>query len=388
MFGTLFAKECKAILKSTTYYLFLACLVLFFVSQMESNAGITKPQRGQADYGYQYSKDKEVIMQYTVDVLLREFESETYIAYPFGFYKEVHPSKSKQSKIETIINEIVDESYNVKEGISYERFEAKMEEIDNLLGGGSQYKASQLKYNAYIPMTYEEALKEYEDILYKDKISGAYARLFCDYMGIVLAILPVFLAVTRGLRDKRAKALEVIFSKKASSIAIVMSRYLATVSMVLIPVILLSISPALQSLYSAANNGIQGDAFAYLRYTGGWLLPTIMITLSVGFFLTELTNGPVAILIHGLWWYISMFMGAEESLVGTVGYNIMPRFNTVGEHAVFKEILPQLVRNRLFYSGMGILLIIATIVVYHYKRKGALNYHGKIFKHRKGEFEI
>ena len=104
MFGTLFAKECKAILKSTTYYLFLACLVLFFVSQMESNAGITKPQRGQADYGYQYSKDKEVIMQYSVDVLLREFESETYIAYPFGFYKEVHPSKSKQSKIEAIIN--------------------------------------------------------------------------------------------------------------------------------------------------------------------------------------------------------------------------------------------------------------------------------------------
>lgn len=36
-----------------------------------------------------------------------------------------------------------------------------------------------------------------------------------------------------------------------------MSRYLATVSMVVIPVILLSISPALQSLYSAVNNGIK-----------------------------------------------------------------------------------------------------------------------------------
>ena len=387
MFGTLFAKECKAILKSTTYYLFLACLVLFFVSQMESNAGITKPQRGQADYGYQYSKDKELIMQNSIDILLQEFESETFITYPFGFYKEVHPSKSKLSKIVAIISEILDENYDIKEGISYDQFEEKMEKIDDLLGGGSKYKASELENNAYIPMTYEEAMKEYEDILYKDKISGAYARLFCDYMGIVLAILPVFLAVTRGLRDKRAKALEVIFSKKASSIAIVMSRYLATVSMVLIPVILLSISPALQSLYSAANNGVKGDAFAYLRYTGGWLLPTIMITVSVGLFLTELTNGPIAILVQGLWWYLSLLMGAG-SLQGTVGYNIMPRFNTVGEHAVFKEILPQLVRNRLFYSGMGILLLIATIVIYHYKRRGTLNYHGKIFKHRKGELEV
>ena len=387
MFGTLFIKECKAIVKSTTYYLFLACLVLFFVGQMESNAGIAKPLKGQASYGYQYSKDPKVIMQYSIDNLLQEFESETYITYPFGFYKEVHPSKSKQSKIAVIISEVLDENYDIKKDISYEQFEAKMEKIDDILGGGSRYKASGLKSNAYIPMTYEDAMKEYEDILYNDKISGAYARLFCDYMGIVLAILPVFLAVTRGLRDKKAKAFDVIFSKKASSIAIVMSRYLATVSMVVIPVILLSISPTLQSLYSAVNNGIKGDAFAYLRYIGGWLLPTIMITASVGFFLTELTDGPIAILVQGLWWYISMFMGAE-SLVGTVGYNIMPRFNTIGEHEVYKAILPQLVKNRLFYSGMGILLIIATIVVYHYKRKGALNYHGKIFKHRKSELEI
>lgn len=387
MFGTLFIKECKAIVKSTTYYLFLACLILFFVGQMESNAGIAKPLKGQASYGYQYSKDPKVIMQYSIDNLLQEFESETYITYPFGFYKEVHPSKSKQSKIAVIISEVLDENYDIKEDISYEQFEAKMEKIDDILGGGSRYKASGLKSNAYIPMTYEDAMKEYEDILYNDKISGAYARLFCDYMGIVLAILPVFLAVTRGLRDKKAKAFDVIFSKKASSIAIVMSRYLATVSMVVIPVILLSISPALQSLYSAVNNGIKGDAFAYLRYIGGWLLPTIMITASVGFFLTELTDGPIAILVQGLWWYISMFMGAE-SLVGTVGYNIMPRFNTIGEHEVYKAILPQLVKNRLFYSGMGILLIIATIVVYHYKRKGALNYYGKIFKHRKSELEI
>ncbi|WP_455716771.1 ABC transporter permease [Anaerosporobacter sp.] len=387
MFGTLFMKECRAIVKSTTYYIFLACLVLFFVSQMESNTGITKPQEGQADYGYKYSENPKEIMEYTIDALLREFENETYIAYPFGFYKEVHPSKKTQSKIEAIIKETVDENSIVKDSISYEEFEANMDKIDDLLGGGTNYKASQLKINAYIPMTYEDAMKEYEDILYNDKISGAYARLFCDYMGLVLAILPMFLGVTRGLRDKRAKASDVIYSKKVSSAVIVLSRYLATVIMVLVPVILLSISPTLQSLYSAAQNGIKGDAFTYVRYIGGWLLPTILIAVSASFFLTELTNGPIAILVQGLWWYISIFMGADL-LVGTVGYNIMPRFNTVGEYEVFKEIFPQLVRNRLFYSGISILLIVATIIIYHYKRKGALMINGKIFKHRKSELEV
>lgn len=387
MFGTLFIKECKAIVKSTTYYIFLACLVLFFVSQMESNAGINKPQKGQEDYGYKYSEDPQEIMECTINVLLGEFENKSYIAYPFGFYKEVHPSEKTQSKIETIIKKTVDENGEIKAGLSYEEFEDNMDKIDDLLGGGTNYKASKLKTNAYIPMTYEDAMKEYEDILYNDKISGAYARLFCDYMGIVLAILPMFLGVTRGLRDKRAKACDVIYSKKVSSAAIVLSRYLATVIMVLIPVILLSISPTLQSLYSAAQNGIKGDAFSYLRYIGGWLLPTILIAVSTSFFLTELTNGPIAILVQGLWWYISMFMGGG-SLVGTVGYNIMPRFNDVGEYEVFKEIFPQLVRNRLLYSGIAILLIIATIVIYQYKRKGARMINGKIFKHRKSELEV
>jgi ABC-type transport system involved in multi-copper enzyme maturation permease subunit len=387
MLSTLFMKECRAIIKSTTYYIFLACLVIFFVTQMESNAGITKPQKGQESYGYTYSKDPQEIMEYTINLLLGEFENESYIAYPLGVYKEVHPSEKTQSKIETIIKEIVDDNGEIKDGVAYKEFEVKMGKIDDLLGGGTNYQASKLKTNAYIPMTYEEAMEEYEDILYKDKISGAYARLFCDYMGIVLAILPMFLGVTRGLRDKRAKACDVIYSKKVSSIEIVLSRYLATVIMVLIPVILLSISPSLQSLYSAAQNGIKGDGFTYIRYIIGWLLPTILISVSVSFFLTELTNGPIAILVQGLWWYISMLVGGNL-LVGNVGYNIMPRFNTVGQYEVYREIFPMLVRNRLFYSGLAILLIIATIVVYHYKRKGAFMINGKIFKHRKSKLEI
>ena len=67
------------------------------------------------------------------------------------------------------------------------------------------------------PATYEEAMEEYNSFLYDDKITGGYARLFGDYMGIALGILPVFLVVTRELRDRRAGMEELIYTRTASS---------------------------------------------------------------------------------------------------------------------------------------------------------------------------
>ncbi len=43
MFKTLFLKECKEMLKSITYYIFLACTIIFFVSQMADFKGVAKP---------------------------------------------------------------------------------------------------------------------------------------------------------------------------------------------------------------------------------------------------------------------------------------------------------------------------------------------------------
>lgn len=59
-------------------------------------------------------------------------------------------------------------------------------------------------YLVYTAADGEEALEEYKAMCKNDKITGAYMRLFCDYAGIMLALLPMFLGVTRCLRDKRA----------------------------------------------------------------------------------------------------------------------------------------------------------------------------------------
>lgn len=421
MFGALFLKECKQVSKSITYYIFVACMVVFIVSQMGEFAGVNEPKKGLDNYGYTYSDDEDQIMEMAIRGLVNDYINNSYTAYPFGFYKNVRLSEKKQEQIGIIleaitgitINELNERMndyldsfsteissdgstvlYNEDEfpiklanDLSYDEFLTYMDEVDGFIGGGSNYSRNRIKAVNRVPKTYEQAVKEYEEIIHKDQVTRAFARIFSDYMGIVLGILPVFLAVTRGLRDRRAQAAEVIFSKKASSTTIILSRYLSTIVMILLPLLILSISPTLQGLYSAKAAGVSGDAFAFLKVSLWWLLPTVLASVSVGFFFTELTNSAFGILVQGIWWFISLFL-CMDNLVGNVGWNLIPRFNTIGEYAIYKDILPELIRNRLFYTAISILLVIATIVVYGYKRKGVLHLNGKKSSNRKSKLKI
>lgn len=316
--------------------------------------------------------------------LIREYSANRYVTYPIGFYKEVTLSEKKQAKMLEIIREItgLDElsteqpKLSISEDLSHERFKELMKQADKLLGGGSMYSESYLKYIARVPTSYEEALQAYNDIIYKDRLSGAYARLFCDYLGIVLTILPVFLAVTRALRDKRAGINQVIYSKRASSASIILSRYLSIVLLIMLPVFIIAGYLSARCLYYGANEGINVDAFAFFKYCLFWLLPAVMISSSVGIFLTELTQTAIAIVVMGIWWFISLFMGVAD-LGGGYGWNLIPRHNTIGNYQVFIDNLKLLVLNRLCYSLLAILLAAAAVLVYDLKRRGKLAIYGK-----------
>lgn len=382
MFGELFLKECKQVLKCTTYYVLILCIVLFYATQFSDLQMIKKPQPGQKDYGMATSKDENVIMDKTLETMLREYKNNSYVTYPIGFYKEVTLNKAKQAKMAKIIDEITG-----LPDITYDRFKELMKQADKLLGGGSNYSESFLLSNAWVPMTYEEALQEYNDIMHKDHLSGAYARLFSDYLGIILTILPVFLAVTRGLRDKRARASQVIYARKASSKHIILSRYLSMILMVLLPVLIIGGMLTVQCIYNGSREGIAIDYLAFIKYSLGWLLPAIMISTSVGVFLTELTETAVAIIVMGLWWFISLLLGIA-TIEGGYGWNLIPRHNTLGSYQVYHDNFGILAANRITYAAIAILLVIAASIIYELKRKGKLIIRGKISSNRKSQSEV
>lgn len=248
------------------------------------------------------------------------------------------------------------------DGLSYSRFTELMEKADDILGGGSKYGESCRGQNAQVPMTYEEAMAEYQDLIEKDRLTGGYARLFSDYMVIFLGILPVFLAVTRGLRDRRCGMQDLIYTRKSSSASIVVSRYLAMLIMLVIPLS--------HCLKHASSAGISVDLYAYVKYMFGWLLPTIMAVTAVGTFLTELTDTALAILVQGVWWFIVVFSSTGSLHGGAYGWNLIPRHNTEMNWTGYHNGFAQLAANRILYASFAVLLVILTVFVYSQKRKG------------------
>ena len=258
MYLQLFWKECRQNMKSMTYVLYVCCLILFFVTQLQDIDGISKPQPGQKKYGEMLSNDEEVRMECALTELFYSYQRNSYPTYPLGFYKNVQTDEEEQEMVKETLERLTGrtieelekdaESYQEKvtealegkseeniwevdsfkimpdKAVSYETFLEEMKKIDVMLGGGSRFSEQRIKSEAKEEMSYEQAKEEYQKVIEKDKVSGAYARLFCDYFGILLAILPVFLAVTRAVRDKRAKAQEVIASKEISSVGLILTQ--------------------------------------------------------------------------------------------------------------------------------------------------------------------
>ncbi len=53
-----------------------------------------------------------------------------------------------------------------------------MQRVDNILGGGSAYAFDKLQRFGVVPVTYDEAMKNYNYTIQKDKVSNGYARIF------------------------------------------------------------------------------------------------------------------------------------------------------------------------------------------------------------------
>lgn len=438
MFGQLFFRECKQTVKSLIYWLIVLVLIFNFFTQLGNLQVMQKPEPGETDYGWMVSKDPHIIMENTLGALAEEYVRESYATYPIGFYKQVTLNEKDDARIGEILKETTglsdraaieekmtewytarmeknapgketadangtgegmsnDDMYmeemsfmqpfilQPKEDLTYERFESLMDEADDILGGGSSYGESYRGGNARVPMTYEDALEEYNTLIQKDRLTGAYARLFSDYMVIFLGILPVFLSVTRGLRDRRAGMQELIYSRRCSSATLVASRYLAMLVMLILPILMISMIPLVKCLEAAKTAGISADAFAFVKYTFGWLVPTIMIVLAIGMFLTELTDTALAILVQGGWWFVSIFMGVTTMQGGMYGWNLIPRHNTLSNWEGYHDAFMQLALNRMLYAVAAVLLLLCTALIFDQKRKGRLQIRGKKLANRKNK---
>jgi hypothetical protein len=409
-------------LGSFVYLLFVGVLVLFYLTQFQPDmdrdladarqglsSPLTKPQEG-GDYGYKSAEIPEQVMPAVVLALQLEYERGGFAVYPLSFYREIRPDEDVMARIREILTEITglsaeelvamrietigrmqaEEKYPVYGGASgytgynipllvpYEVFRQRMEEVDTLLGGGSYYAPEGLASYGSVPLTYAEVLAGYEDTVYQDRITGAYGRLFCDYLGIVIALFGAFVPVAMLMADRRAGARELVYSRGGSSLAMISARYFATVGMMLLPVLLLSLFPLAQLAGFAGARGLTASPLGFIRYILWWLLPSIMTVTAVSFVLTLLTDTPVAIAVQFLWSLLDVSSKALSG--GEPGWGLAIRHNMVGGRAIIEELAGAITANRLFFVAVSLGVLLLSILLFEQKRRGRLDVRGLLEK--------
>ena len=412
----LFFQELKKTIFSISYILIIIVLIAGLYSQDAlsfKDRKISEPQVGE-NYGTTTKEVPEIIMPAALEQLWGEFCENNYKTYPIGLIKNIKLNDSEQDKVIQIISTITgmekdvilkakeqfpnnfsDTVLNIKTNINYSDFKDLMQQIDDILGGGSSYNKDALISFGIVPISYEEALHQYNLAVNEDKITGGYARLFSDYaVAMVLSVLPVFLAIIIFIKDRRANMSEIIYTKNISAAKIIITRYFAIITAIMIPVIILSYisSASVWGLY----NDTRLDYLAPLKYDFGWIMPSVMTATAVGMCLTTLTNTPIAVVVQGFWWLLDINIGIKSVKSGYSLFRLIPRHNasTVSYFRTQDYInhFNSLIANRLLFVGLSICLIIITILIYEMKRKGKLNENFQLkkavsnFRNRKNKY--
>lgn len=402
----LFLKECKKVLFSLTFLVYFLTVLAMYFTQFHSDCDevLEMPVPGSNDYGMISKEVPEILMPAAVESLVSEYLSESFTAYPYGFVKYVKLTEKKKTRIAEIISEvsgitvqelnsfegfeqggyIMDENgdflyrepvipeINIPADLTYVHFRELMKEADQIIGGGSKYSDDFIIGNfSRVPKTYEDALAEYEQFVNEDKITGAYARLYCDYLGIVLAVLPVFVAVSLANLDKKSRMEQLAYSRKISSAKLIFTRYVSLVVVMMIPLILTALIA--QNRVNSLYPDYDVDGWAIYRHAVLWLVPNIMIASAVGMLVTELSSGLLAIFAQGVWWIVSIF-SSTGGLTGNIGrFTLVMRHNSLVGHDVFYGRWENIVFNRIFFTVLSLMGIALTAFIYEKKRRGIIN---------------
>ncbi|MDE6519185.1 MAG: ABC transporter permease [Ruminococcus sp.] len=412
----LFFKECKKILFSLTFLIYLVAVVGFYFTQFHEDTEdkIYQPAPEFTDYGTIAKEVPEILMPAATDGLVTEYLRGYYKAYPIGFYKKVQLSEKKSAQIAEIITEITgiskqelddyadfDEGgmtmipdgnggyipvvekpnipeINIPDTMTYEHFRELMHKADKIIGGGSDYSDDYIVGTfSRVPKTYEDALADYNDIIEKDKVTGAYARLFCDYMGIIVSILPAFVAAALANADRKSRMEHLIYSRKISSVKLVLTRFSALIIILAIPVIVLAFiaSFSVSRIYTQNST----DFLAIPKMSVYWLLPNILFSTALGMAITEISSQLIAVFVQGVLWFASV-MSVSGGLTGSISrFTLVCRHNSLYGRNIFMESFNNFLFSRIFYTILAVAIMLLTTWIYSEKRKGGFNVIHKNF---------
>jgi hypothetical protein len=280
--------------------------------------------------------------------------------------QDIQRAYYKQLKYEFTPNKSVTKYFkyedyiHVRQDLTYGEFKKLIAEAKKVAWGQSDVYTDFAQYGA-APYTYEEALQLHETMVEKDHVSGAYARLFCDRMGILAGILPALIAwaiaVGGLLKSSRHKPESTLYGLGASHL---WTRFFAMSTMSFLPILILAIAAAVELGVGLQPLGLSMNPLVFVTYSFGWLLPTVMFTIAVALFFFVLTQGSAGIFVQIGIWYLSLLRWTGHGLDPIkYGMNLFLRHGIVGEYDAYASSMGVIIANRLAYLAAAFGLILA-----------------------------
>lgn len=265
-----------------------------------------------------------------------------------------------------------DNSFEIQ--VSFDRFKEIMEEVSRLIGRNSYFSRTMLTLY-YLgndmedtPITEQQHREFYEG----DRVTGAFARYYCDSISLVILFLPAFVIIDLMLRDKKRKMQSLISPRTISSTKLICIRYAAAVCMTMLPVLILPIKSLFVLMRYCRSIGVQGDVLAFAKYTLAWILPTVMLVMAMSLLVTVLMENYTAILLTGLMWLVCR-PSVDKIAGGNYGlFDLIIRHNTLKGYGRMMENIQMLALNRICITVMAFGLVGLSVLIYSVKRKGGL----------------
>lgn len=277
--------------------------------------------------------------------------------------------------------ETPDDSFEIQ--VSFERFQEIMEEVSGLIGRNSYFNRTMLTLYYFgndmedTPITERQHWEFYKD----DRVTGAFARYYCDSISYVVLFLPAFVILDLMLRDKRRKMQGLVYPRTIASGKMICVRYAAAVCMTMLPIFILPVKSLFVLMRYCSSIGVQTDALAFVKYIFTWILPTVLLVMAVSLFVTALLENYTAILLTGVIWLIGR-PSIDKIAGGNYGlFDLIIRHNTLKGYGRMMENVQMLALNRVVISVAALTVVGLSVLVYNRKRKGGLTFGYRKFTH-------
>jgi integral membrane sensor domain MASE1 len=186
------------------------------------------------------------------------------------------------------------------------------------------------------------------------------AQLFTDYYGISLGMMLVFLAAFVFYRDKRSKIGELICSRSINGLVYVIGKYTGLCLSVFIGIMLIACIPTYYAIKMKLS-GYDVDILTYFTTFSVWLLPVIMMIVSLGMFISLIFNNPIPA-------FICQFIVFASSVMPLKGdYRL---FKVFIRHNRLEKVqdIQALYTNRVFIILLALALVFITSFIWERKR--------------------